>query len=184
MLTDKSRLLELAIFISCLLILVACTRSVQAQTVDTSGDFSHAHNTLLAVKPATSGLNMQSSPPPPTYDEQLAMTFTQTFTSLEYTFTAVPQVDSYGYGPAYLLNGLSNDGYWYQVGLSYDWPYQSGGYSSGFNFSYEVWDSSKNSVYPTNGLGLETFSGTVNPGDLVTLELYFNNGLCDKINFQ
>jgi hypothetical protein len=105
------------------------------------------------------------------------MTFTQNFTSLAYNVTAVPQNDSYDYGPAYLLNGLSNDYYWYQVGLSYDWPYQSGGYSSGFNFNYEVFNSSGDSIYPTNGGGgLESFSGPVNSGDLVALELYFTNG--------
>ena len=90
----------------------------------------------------------------------------------------MPQTDLNGYGPAYILNGLSNDGYWYQVGLSYNWPYAKGGYNPGFNLDYEVFDSSGNSIYPTNGGGgLESFSGTVNSGDLVLLNLYSNNSI-------
>jgi hypothetical protein len=41
--------------------------------------------------------------------------------------------------------------------------------------NYEVFDSSGNSIFPTNGGGLLAFSGAVNPGDDVTLNLYFTN---------
>ncbi len=161
------------IAISCLLILAGFFCSVvHAQTADASG-FTHMQSALL---PVVSGLTVPlSSLPAATYDEQLGMTFTQSFASLAYNVTAVPQADSDGYGPAYLLNGLSNDGYWYQVGLSYNWPNANGGYDPGFNFNYEVFNSAKKSIYPTNGGGgLESFSGTVNSGDLVLLSLYLN----------
>ena len=164
------------IAVSCLLILAGCFCSgAHAQTADASG-FSHMQSALL---PVASGLTVPLSPlPAATYDEQLGMTFTQNFASLAYNVTAVPQADSNGYGPAYLLNGLSNDGYWYQVGLSYNWPYANGGYNPGFNFNYEVFNSAGKSVYPTNGGGLKSFSGgTVNSGDLVLLNLYFNDGI-------
>lgn len=85
------------------------------------------------------------------YDEQISETFTQSFTSMAYNVTAVDQVDSDGYGPSYLLNGLSNMGYWYQVGLSYDWPEHSGISSMawpGFSFSYEVFDPAGKSIFP------------------------------------
>jgi hypothetical protein len=130
------------------------------------------HNTLLPIIP---GPNMPlSSLPPATYDEQLGTTFTQNFPSIAYNVTAVSQADSYGYGPAYLLNGLSNDGYWYQVGLSFDWPYATGGYNQGFSVIYEVFNSAGNSIY---GPGLLSFSSPVNSGDLVLLSLYSNNGI-------
>ena len=120
-----------------------------------------------------------SCAPAATYDEQIGMTFTEDFTSLAYYVIAVPQNDSYGYGPAYLLNGLTNEGYWYQVGLSYDWPFVGqNGYNPGFNVNYEVFNSSGRSIDPANGGGgLLHFSGTVNPGDHVLLSLYFNNGM-------
>ena len=148
---------------------------MHAQTAGASG-FSHMQSALL---PVVSGLTVPLSPlPAATYDEQLGMTFTQNFASLAYNVTAVPQADSDGYGPAYLLNGLSNDGYWYQVGLSYNWPNANGGYNPGFNFNYEVFDSAGKSVYPYDGGGgLESFSSAVNSGDLVLLKLYFNNGI-------
>jgi hypothetical protein len=106
------------------------------------------------------------------YDEQLGTTFTQSFTSLAYTVTAVAQTGTDGYGPAYLLNGLGNTGYWYQVGISYDWD---GSASTGFQLAYEVFNSSGNSVFPVNGGGMATFS-PVNPGDTVLLSLSFSNG--------
>ena len=171
---NNSRFIELIIAVSCLLILAGCFCSeAHAQTADASS-FSHMQSALL---PVVSGLTAQLSPlPATTYDEQLGLTFTQNFASLAYNVTAVPQVDSYGYGPAYLLSGLSNDGYWYQVGLSYDWPYANGGYNPGFNFNYEVFNSTGASVYPfSGGGGLKSFSGPVNSGDLVLLNLYVND---------
>ena len=109
------------------------------------------------------------------YDEQVGVTFTQSFASLEYNVTAMPQTDpGLGTGPAYLVNGLSDTGYWYQVGVSWDWsPGDTPG--TGLAMSYEVFDAHGSSVYPTDGQGgLASFSGPVNPGDVVTLDLYFS----------
>ena len=118
---------------------------------------------------------MGMAPDPTTYDEQIGMTFTQSFTSMTYNVTAVEQTDpSSGVGPAYLLNGLSDSGYWYQVGLSYNWEGPSR--NPGFNLLYEVWDSARNSIYPTNGGGgVQAFSGNVRAGDTVLLNLYFSS---------
>jgi len=110
------------------------------------------------------------------YDEQLGMTFTQNFVSIEYNVTAVKQTDPVlGTGPAYLVNGLSNAGYWYQVGFSYNWsPGENPG--TGFDMNYEVFDNAGNSIYPTNGEGgVSSFSGPVHAGDLILLGLYFTN---------
>jgi len=116
-----------------------------------------------------------SSSDPPNYDEQLGISFTQNFTSLAYKVMAVEQSDVDGYGPAYLLNGLTDTGYWYQVGLSFNWPYNSSkGYSSGFNFNYEVFAPSGYSIFPANGGGLTSFSGPIHQGDAVLLNLYFS----------
>ena len=74
----------------------------------------------------------------PTYDEQIGTTFTQDLTSLTYNVTALAQVDADGYGPAYIMNGLTTAGYWYQVGISYHWPSSGGTYDPTFGFSYQV----------------------------------------------
>jgi len=104
------------------------------------------------------------------------MTFTQSFTSMLYNVTAVEQSDpTTGVGPAYLLNGISDMDYWYQIGLSYNWdgPVSGGGYVAGFNMNYEVFNSNGVSILPTNGEGgLLAFSGPVNQGDAVALNLY------------
>jgi Divergent InlB B-repeat domain len=110
------------------------------------------------------------------YDEQVGVTFTQNFRSLEYNVTAVEQTDPVlGDGPAYLLNGLSDTGYWYQVGVSWDWsPGTNPG--TGFDMNYEVFDSAGNSAFPSNGQGgVLAFSGPVNDGDVILLDLYFSN---------
>jgi hypothetical protein len=134
----------------------------------------------LSPKPASMGLSggpaglALATPPPPTYDEQLGVSFTQDFTSLTYNVTAIAQTDSEGYGPAYLLNGLTPAGFWYQVGISYHWPDSNGGYDQTFGFSYEVYDANGKTTYPSGGgAGLGNFSGVVHSGDSVLLSLTF-----------
>ena len=56
----------------------------------------------------------------PSYDEQSYISFGGNFTALEYNVTAIAQNSSGGYGLGYLLNGVSNTGYWYQVGLAWN----------------------------------------------------------------
>jgi hypothetical protein len=110
----------------------------------------------------------------PEYDEQIGLTFTQDWTSLSYNVTAIAQTDANGYGPDYLLNGLSNEGYWYQVGVSYNWV--GSGYSnSGFQMGYNVFGPTCDVIYPSiGGGGGISFSGTVNSGDIITLSIYFD----------
>src|SRR6267143_247654 len=97
-----------------------------------------------------------------TYDQQVSMIFTQNFQALDYNVTAVAQTDSSGYGPAYLLNGLSDTGYWSQVGLAYNWPLASGsGYDSGFHFIWEVFAPNGT----TNNPVLSRVPDNVNQGD-------------------
>ena len=114
-----------------------------------------------------------TTPGKATYDQQLAMIFTQNFNSLNCNVTAVPQTNSAGYGPAYLLNGLSDAGYWNQVGLAYNWPLASGnGYDSGFHFIWEVF--SPNGT--TNNPVLSRIPDNVNSGDTVGFSLSFSSG--------
>src|SRR5260370_29616368 len=121
---------------------------------------------------STTSPQLSSSIPAAKYDEQLGTTFTQSFASLAYNVTAVAQSDTYGYGPAYLLNGLGSTGYWYQIGLSYDWPFTAGGYNPGFGMNYEVFDPQGASIFPSSGGGLSSIQ--VNPGDTVLLSLNFS----------
>ncbi len=115
-----------------------------------------------------------ASPPPVNWDEQLGLTISQDSASLAYNITAVEQTDSDGYGPVYLLNGLSDTGNWYQVGLAYDWPIDGGGYAPGFSFLYESFNSSGVSVFPANGGGgLLNYSSSINEGDQLILSLNF-----------
>jgi hypothetical protein len=110
-------------------------------------------------------------------DEQIGMTFTQSFASLTYNVTAVAQQESDNYGPAYLLNGLTNSGYWYQIGLSWNWAELSGGYDAGFHANYNVFNSKGSVVLPSNGAGgVMNPTGAINSGDNVGLSLIFSGG--------
>lgn len=129
-----------------------------------------------SAEPSVSPHAGASDPPAPTYDEQIGITFTQSFASLAYNVTAVAQADSDGYGPAYLLNGLTDGGYWYQVGVSYNWSYLTGGHFPGYEMNYEVFDSAGDSVFPSKGGGGAEFSGPVSNGDMVLLSLRFSGG--------
>jgi hypothetical protein len=146
----------------------------QPATILGAAEASPINHGNVVVTPS-SGHSITSTPPPAVYDEQLGMSFTQNSTKLAYNVTVIAQTDVYGYGPAYFLNALSDKGYWYQVGISYDWLYTSGGFYSGFAFIYEVWNAQGQSIYPVVCCaGLFPFS--VNSGDSVLLSLYFNGG--------
>ena len=116
-----------------------------------------------------------------TYDEQVGVTFSDNFPKLAFNVTAVAQSDPItGTGPAYLLNGLTDGlGFWYQVGLSYNWPGSGGTALQGFRMSFEVFSPyyqyCNGSVFPTTcGGGLDNL--VVNPGDIVQLSLQFSGG--------
>lgn len=118
------------------------------------------------------GLPLARTHPYLLYDEQAGATFTQDFTSLAFNVSAIAQTGPDGVGPAYLLNGLTNAGYWYQVGLSWKWPSSNNVPLPGFNMNFEVFDQYGVSVLPTNGGG-GIDSIQVNAGDLVLLTLNF-----------
>ncbi len=109
----------------------------------------------------------------PNYDEQLLLGFEQNFTaSLSYNVTLRAQNDSFGFGPVYLLNGLTDSGYWYQVGIAWNLGLVSGAqYAPGFRFVYEVWNSNTGtSVFPQAGGTLPArFLAT--DGDIALLSL-------------
>jgi uncharacterized membrane protein len=111
------------------------------------------------------------------YDEQLGMTLVDNYTALGYNVTAVAQTSgTSGTGPGYLLNGYSNTGYWYQVGLSWNWATFFGYSPNQFLLSYEVFAPNGTSIYPSNGgTGLLNLSGPVNEGNIVLLNLYLEN---------
>jgi hypothetical protein len=127
---------------------------------------------------------VKMSGPAPNYDEQEIVAFDENFTSLSYNITAVAQTTASGYGPAYLLNGVSNLGYWYQVGISYRWHSEINGISyrdPGFSGIYEAFAPNGTSIFPAGGGG-GTLNVKVNPGDPVNLYLAFlSNG---TVEFQ
>jgi hypothetical protein len=143
--------------------------------------YNDARNVLRNIACLTPSLCTNSTfpttPGKATYDQQVSLIFAQDFNALNYNVTAVPQTDSSGYGPAYLLNGLSDVGYWYQVGIAYNWPLASGnGYDSGFHFIWEVFAPNGT----TNNPVLSRIPDNVNPGDTVGLSLSFS-GVTDTV---
>ncbi len=111
------------------------------------------------------------------YDEQLALTFGQNFTKMAVNVTTVEQSGADGVGPAYLLNGLTDVNYWYQVGLSWDWVKANGGYIAGFNANYEAFAPNGTSIYPSLASGMEVVATNVVQGDVVLLSLFFHDQL-------
>src|SRR5579875_404504 len=101
------------------------------------------------------------------FDEQLSLTFTENSSTLSVNVTAPAQSD--GYGVAYLLNGLSNKGYWYQVGVSWQWF----GFQ-GFAAILDVWDLNGSTVSAFQGgpalIGLDS-----NDFDTFELSIRFLN---------
>jgi hypothetical protein len=157
------RIVAVAVLIVVLLVFVLLLPMIPAALHVSSS------NTQTAC-PLGSGSSTIVSAPNPGYDVQEIMAFAQSYPQLEFNVTAVAQCDANGYGPAYLLNGLSNTGYWYQVGINWDWPLQTGGYIPGFGFVSEAWAPGGLTRSPSTA----PFSGSVNPNDTIELSLSFN----------
>jgi len=160
-----------------LLLLVILSASVLLVSGQARALSPPAESNLVHPGGARPVAGLGQSSPQAKYDEQLGMTFGEGFSRLSYNVTAVAQSDAQGFGPGYLLNGLTNSGYWYQVGVAFNWPFQGGGYDAGFNFLYEAFNSTGASVYPSGGGGgLDNFSSMVMNGDLILLQLSFSHG--------
>ncbi len=139
------------------------------------GDTQKVVTGLMCLYPplCPGGSSYTTTPGKASYDQQVSLIFGQDFSSLSYSVTAVPQSDSYGFGPAYLLNGHSDSGYWYQIGLAFNWPLASGSsYDNGFHFIWEVFDPNGT----TNNPSLGNVPDNVNTNDTVTLSLSFSGG--------
>ena len=171
----KSFALPLAVLAAALIFSFSAVNAqspIQNVLVNSSQTITQKGNRLPA-SPRFAAYPLAGRPNITMYDEQLGTTFTQNFTALAYTLTAVAQSGTDNYGPAYLVNGLANTGYWYQVGLAYNWD---GNPTTGFQLAYEVFNPSGFSVFPVSGGGMATFS-PVNPGDTILLSLSFSNGI-------
>ena len=98
---------------------------------------------------------------------------------LAYNVTAVAQSDNDGIGPAYLINALSNAGYWYQIGLSYNWSIEGNAsqlsHADGFLVNYNVFNPNGTVVAPVcpGGPcgGVMNMTGNINDGDKVLLSI-------------
>jgi hypothetical protein len=171
------RFLMVGIIMSCsMLFMGSLLNSVNAEPMQGGSVF--IHNAVLPAAPNSDSPSLLApGDPVANYDEQLGLTFTENFSSLTYNVTTLALTDDNGVGPAYLLNGLTATGYWYQIGVSYNWPYSSGGHINGFYLSYNVFNSAGNVVLPSNGAGgILPFSGSVYSGDLILLSLNFSSG--------
>jgi hypothetical protein len=102
------------------------------------------------------------------YDKQVWGIFGQDAISMIYNVSAVEQTDASGYGPAYLLNGYTDKGYWYQVGIAWHWLTRSNvGYYDGFSFFVQVYNSNSNDAQLVNILSPIFING----GDKVELRM-------------
>jgi len=140
---------------------------VAVAAVLAAGGTSFLSNLAHLITERGCGFPLKSAPSAP-YDEQLSLIQGGSSESLAFVVEAIAQSDSNGYGPAYLVNGLSSKGYWYQVGVAYDWGCGAG-YISGFHYFSEVWNASGGSVSGPNFLPL-----TVANGDSVNLSIGFS----------
>ncbi len=108
------------------------------------------------------------------WDEQLVFSLQRNRSSLVYDVTAIPSNNT-----AFLVNGLTNKGYWYQVGLSFNWPdsatpnNQLQSAVPGYNMNFETFNPNGDSIFPAVGGGMALFNGPVFTGDPVMLALFF-----------
>lgn len=106
----------------------------------------------------------------PQFDVQQGLTLKGNFSLLAYNVTPLNQSNIYGIGQGYLLNGLSNTGYWYQFGVSYNWSKPNGSHNKGFQVISEVFYRNASSINP-EGATLKSIN--ISSGDTVLLKIYF-----------
>ncbi len=175
----RARLLAVAILVITVLVLTYFYSTMETTEIATS------MNTGPVCQGKSANIN-QSSPTTTrnrSIHEVLQLGFMQDFSSLQYNLTAVSQNDSFGFGPSYLLDGFSNEGYWYQIGIVWNWSIASvqGSYSPGFHVIYAVWAKNYAIIYPLlvsnggHGPGLANLTNARN-GDLILLSLTFARG--------
>jgi hypothetical protein len=112
------------------------------------------------------------------YDEQIAMTFSSDLTRMDVNVSAVEQIGTSGSGPAYLLNGLSNASYWYQVGVLSNWGGPRLGCGKSFEVGYAVFAPNGTEILPARNSsnGVMLVSLRVHQGDTILLSMFFSDG--------
>jgi hypothetical protein len=108
------------------------------------------------------------------YDLQGFLATDNSTYALIYNVTANEQTSDCPYGVAYLLNGVTSDGGWYQDGLAWNW--RDGG-EGRFTLIYDVFNPSGAVIDPVGGgAGFAEFGGAIHPGDTVRLVLAVGDG--------
>jgi hypothetical protein len=140
--------------------------------------------------------------PPTVWDEQATLSFSTNSTSLYTNVTVSAPEDQYGYGPGFLLNGATDLGYWYQVGIVDNWGVTApmSGHNTGFELVTSVFVPGDQATAKfkdfipveigsgsTVRLGLELTAGCVVmswtlPGGEVTTENYDAFGSTSFVN--
>lgn len=113
------------------------------------------------------------------YVEQIGMSFSDDYQRIDVNVTAVEQAGADGMGPGYLLNGWSNTGYWYQVGIVWYWGGPRLGCGLGFSAGFAVFAPNATEILPPPGTlygGILTRTLDANQGDIVLLSMYFEAG--------
>ncbi|MDE1868545.1 MAG: hypothetical protein KGH60_01085 [Candidatus Micrarchaeota archaeon] len=86
---------------------------------------------------------------------------------MQYGIIPTQQSDPDGIGPGYFLNGVTDTGYWYQIGICYNWPT-----TTGYSICYATFLPNGNIVGTTRFIQL---SKPINPTDTVVLNLSITN---------
>lgn len=153
------------------------TAPLMGQTYPSSGNQSAlSSNGSVGAKPTWKDVTMVAKPA--TYDQIFAASISKNLKTIEYTVSAVPQSDKYGYGAGYFVSGLTKSDHWYQVALVYDWPGHNPShayYFKGFYMSFNCFHID-NSGNKHGIVGMRKFTHAVNAGDKVDIKLSFSNG--------
>lgn len=115
---------------------------------------------------------------PDMYVEGLILAMNSTVTHVEINVTALEQCSDNAIGPGYILAGRTDQGYWYEVGIAWNWPVSldpSGGVANGFHSTYSVYSPSGTSQRINGYYEYLNMLNGVNDGDLVQLGLSISN---------
>ena len=141
-------------------------------------NFNDTHAKITQSQPnstKTSRDQLAQTIPYTAVDEQIGITFINNMKSLDYYVTAKSDTDANGYGSAFLLNGLTNKGDWFQLGLAYNF----GTTTEEFVVFTSILPKQPSSQMPKYNAYIEAklnMPVKIASGDKIGLKMYIQNG--------
>ncbi len=125
-------------------------------------------------QPKTNRDQRAQTTPQNNVNEQIGITFFDNTKSMDYYITAISNTDANGYGSAFILNGVTDKGDWFQFGLSYNFSTTTEGFLVQTAILPKIQPDSENcSAMKMSVINMPI---KITTGDKIELKMYIKGG--------